>query len=373
MDGVPYVTQPPVQPGEDFTYSFAPPDAGTFFFHPHCATSEQVGRGLVGVLIVDGDTREPFDDDLALVLKDWRIDDSGAYLPFTTLEGTSRAGTYGTLRTVNGLVTPRYTLPRNANVRLRLVNIDPTRIANIRIDGAEAHVIAIDGNAVMPFALDGWRLGPAMRLDLAVRTRDSGTATVSDYQAATPVPLTTLDFQGEAKRSRMWQPLLRAQLPEPDLARAQHCQLELGAGVGLDAPVPELKPIVFSDGRTFDPTDSLCLAGTSLWTLNGQSWPAGGHERLPPPLFSFRRGASIVFELFNATPHAHPLHVHGHTMRFLSSTRLQRPPHWADTILVMPNEHVTVAFVADNPGRWMIHCHIVEHQEAGMMGWFDVS
>ena len=73
MDGVPYVTQMPVLPREQFTYSFAPPDPGTFFFHPHCNTVAQLGRGLAGVLVVEGDETEPFDDDVVLVLKDWRV------------------------------------------------------------------------------------------------------------------------------------------------------------------------------------------------------------------------------------------------------------------------------------------------------------
>src|SRR3546814_4282780 len=69
MDGVPYITQPPVEPGEAFTYTFAPPDPGTFFFHPHCDTLEALSRGLAGVLIVE-DPRDAglFDADVTLAL-----------------------------------------------------------------------------------------------------------------------------------------------------------------------------------------------------------------------------------------------------------------------------------------------------------------
>ncbi|HEX4293661.1 MAG TPA: multicopper oxidase domain-containing protein, partial [Rhizomicrobium sp.] len=73
------------------------------------------------------------------------------------------------------------------------------------------------------------------------------------------------------------------------------------------------------------------------------------------------------------TSRAHPIHVHGHTMTLLSASLLARPVHRADTVLVLPNERVTVGFTADNPGNWMIHCHVIEHQETGMMGWFRVS
>ena len=137
MDGVPYVTQMPVLPREQFTYSFAPPDPGTFFFHPHCNTVAQLGRGLAGVLIVEGDETEPFDDDVVLVLKDWRVAKDGSFLPFLTVDGAARSGSFGTLRTVNGKVAPRIVVPAGANIRVRLVNADSTRIGDLGIERRE--------------------------------------------------------------------------------------------------------------------------------------------------------------------------------------------------------------------------------------------
>ena len=81
----------------------------------------------------------------------------------------------------------------------------------------------------------------------------------------------------------------------------------------------------------------------------------------------------MALELSNGTARAHPIHLHGHTLTVLSASVLPRPVHRADTVLVMPNERVQTAFVADRPGAWMIHCHVVEHQETGMMGWFRVT
>src|SRR6185312_8824020 len=165
MDGVPYLTQAPVRPGERFTYRFSPPDAGTYFFHPHCNTAEQLGRGLLGALIVE-DPSQHTGDDVVLILKDWRLDSQGKFLPFLTDKGAAQAGTFGTLRTVNGRVSPPVDLASRTNVRLRMINADPTRIAEIGIDGGSARVIADDGNPVAPFALETWRLGPGMRLDV---------------------------------------------------------------------------------------------------------------------------------------------------------------------------------------------------------------
>lgn len=77
MDGVPSLTQPAVAPGDTFVYEFTPKDAGTFWFHPHVRSSEQVERGLYGVLIVEDVEPPPYDRDLVWVLDDWRLDDAG--------------------------------------------------------------------------------------------------------------------------------------------------------------------------------------------------------------------------------------------------------------------------------------------------------
>lgn len=367
MDGVPYLTQMPVKPGETFNYRFVPPDAGTYFFHPHCNTAEQMGRGLVGALIVE-DPQDRFDDDVVMILKDWRLGENGGFLPFLTPSGASRAGTFGTLRTVNGVVGPRIVTRADANIRLRLINADPTRIAQIGIDGALASIIAIDGNPVAPLPLDTWRLGPGMRLDLLLCTTQAD-ARLLDYFAAMPVLLATLAPNG--KSGDVGDASL-VQTPLSDFANATRLALELGAGVDSNT-VPDPQPIVLPDGRVIDLADSLCLSQGTFWTLNGKSWPDRDHTKLPPPLFTFKRGEQVVLEIANTTSRAHPIHIHGHTMVVLSASLLSRPAHRADTVLVLPNERVIVGFVADNPGNWMIHCHVIEHQETGMMGWFRVS
>ena len=375
MDGVPYVTQMPVLPREHFTYNFAPPDPGTFFFHPHCNTAAQLGRGLAGVLIVEGDETEPFDDDLVLVLKDWRVAKDGSFLPFLTVEGAARSGTFGTLRTVNGKVAPRLAVPAGADIRLRLVNADSTRVGDLGIGGAPATVIAIDGNALAPFAFESWRLGPAMRLDLALRTPEAGgEITLLDYFASEPVTLATLVAQGRNRRTGSFAPakLKMPALPEPDLPNARNHQLRLSASA-IASTYTEIAPIVLPDGRKIDLMDSFCASPRTLWAVDGKTWPQAGHQRLPPPILSFARGESVRIEFLNTTPHLHPMHLHGHTFKVLSASRLARPVHWADTVLVMPQERVQIAFVADNPGNWMLHCHIIEHQDTGMMAWFRVG
>ena len=373
QDGVPYVTQPPILPGETRGYRFTPPDAGTFWFHPHCNTVAQLGRGLAGVLIVEGDETVPYDADLVLVLKDWRIDETtGGFVEFSTARGALRAGTFGTLRTVNGGPAPRLELPSGGDARLRLLNLDSTRIGDLGIEGAEAAVIAVDGNPVAPFPFKEWRLGPAMRIDLVVRAPKEGAeARLMDYFAAEPVLLATLAGRGDGKATAFEPaPLTCAAIPEPVIKGAERLNFAFATASDKKAA---LAVSAEDDPLSKALLDSLCAAEKTNWTINREAWPEGGHSRVPRPLALLKTGRSYLAELSNETPHVHPIHLHGMTFKVLRSTRRDLPVHFADTVLLTPKERITIAFVADRPGDWMIHCHLIEHQESGMMGYLKVA
>jgi len=370
QDGVPYLVQPPVQPGESFHYSFTPPDAGTFFFHTHCNTVEQLGRGLEGVLIIDGDTTEPYDADMVLLLRDWQADlETGQFNSFYTLRGAARAGTYGPLRSVNGAKNPELPLPASGDCRLRVINTDPTRVMQIGVEGTEAAIIAIDGLAVQPFPLTLWSMGPAMRIDVVMRAPAEGKfARLIDKSPPDRVELAHFVGKGRPRRKTAFDPtpLRAARIPEPNLKTAERLSFLFqasDAGGALSVAYNALGAAV----------GSLCLSSKVFWTINGQPWPDRDHARLPPPLAVLRRGQSYVFSLKNDSPFMHPIHIHGHTFKLLRSNKQSRPEHHADTLLLLPEEQTEVAFVADNPGDWMFHCHIIEHQESGMMGYFRVA
>jgi FtsP/CotA-like multicopper oxidase with cupredoxin domain len=372
MDGVPYITQDPVYAGKTFTYEFTPPDAGTFFFHPHCNEADQVGRGLAGLLIVTGDEIEPFDDDIPLVVKDWRIGEDGQFLPLYTPKGASRAGTFGNIRCVNGVSRYHRSVPSRGFVRVRIANLDPTRIIEIGVEGAPAQIIAIDGNAIEPFDLDSWRMGPAMRLDLAVATPKPGESLrIIDYAQAELYRLAELRADNRIAPSRTAAPKLKpSPIPEPDLGQAIPLSFVFGAASeSLGEYIDSLDP---NDALTKVILDSLCAGPQTFWAINKRSWPNDGHRNLPPPIARLTAGRTYRFTLHNATPHSHPIHLHGHTFKVLSASKRTIPVHYADTVLVTPKERVEIAFVA-SPGDWMFHCHILEHIETGMMGYFRVT
>ena len=104
-----------------------------------------------------------------------------------------------------------------------------------------------------------------------------------------------------------------------------------------------------------------------VWALNGD---VGMSES---PLFSAVRGQTVRLTMVNDSRWPHAMHLHGHHVKTLNAGRREAPDVWRDTVLVDPGESIDVAFVADNPGRWMLHCHMLEHQASGMATWFVVA
>ncbi|WP_428029710.1 multicopper oxidase family protein [Ancylobacter sp.] len=380
FDGVPTLTQPLVQPGGRFVYRIPLDDPGTFFFHPHCDETGQVGEGLAGVLIVE-DPRDPaFDAEHVLCLKDWRLAEDGSFLAMSEPDGASKAGTFGATRTVNGAASLALTAPAGGHARLRILNLDSTRVMDIGAEGGkaagfEAWLIAVDGHALKPVRLDDlpdgiWRMGPAQRIDLDIRMpADGSPVTLGDYRAADIYAFATLTAEGRVQKPRKGPLALpRAELPRADLKKAGRLSFTLQQAtdqavkdLALPADDPLAKALI----------DSLCVGSTTYWGIQSESWPTGANRSLPPPLARMEEGASYAVTIKNETRFPHPVHLHGHAFEVLTSSLGRLPRHWADTVLVQPGEAVDVAFVAA-PGDWVFHCHILEHMETGMMGWFRI-
>jgi FtsP/CotA-like multicopper oxidase with cupredoxin domain len=302
-----------------------------------------------------------------------------------TDKGAATAGTFGKVATLNEAPLPyRAELPSNGDIRLRVLNLDVTRIMEVGIEGTDAWIIATDGNPIEPVKLDTWKLGPAMRLDLQLRapTKPDTKVRLINYFSAQPILLAEFTASGTALDRPAFVPaaLRPARLAVPDLAAAEQLPLRLsaagsGSESGAATTASQSKPadIVLPNGEVLHLADSLCLTSATFWALNGEAWPDRSHKNLPPPLFNLTKGKTYVFEVINTTSRQHPIHLHGHTFQVLESSSQKILPHLADTVLMAPNERVRLAFVADNPGSWMIHCHIIEHQETGMMGYFRVA
>ncbi|WP_246519966.1 multicopper oxidase family protein [Ancylobacter lacus] len=376
FDGVPTLTQPLVQPGGAYAYRVPLEDPGTFFFHPHCDETGQAGRGLAGVLIVE-DPRDPaFDAEHVLCLKDWRLAENGGFLPMSEPDGASKAGTFGATRRCNGQPSLALEAPAHGEVRLRILNLDSTRVMDIGVDQGEAALIAVDGHALPPIPLDRlpdgvWRMGPAQRIDLHVRMPAAGgQVRLADYRAAKLYEFATLTATPSARPLRPFRPLAlpAAQVPRADLKKAERLTFTLQQATDAAISAAGLPP---DDPLAKALLDSLCVGSTTYWGIDQLSWPTGSRRAVPPPLARMRAGRSYRVTVKNGTRYPHPIHLHGHVFEVIGSSSGRLPRHLADTVLVQPDEAAEIAFVAA-PGDWVFHCHILEHMETGMMGYFRV-
>lgn len=360
MDGVPFLTQPYVYGGDGFDYAFTPPDAGTFWYHPHCNTLEQMGRGLNGLIVVEDPNDPVFDAEIALNLRDWRLGGDGQFIAQFKPRDSARAGTFGTVRTANWRQSPQYEAPSGGLMRLRLAATDVTRILALNVEGAEAQVIAVDGNpAAERFTLDHLMIGPGQRLDLVLRMPDAegAVAALMDLRGTKPATLATFRAVGTSlKRDIRDLPALAANpLSEPDLSAATQI------------------PFILSASAEERPKDGICGSlGYNFWAINRVPW-ADDTGDPTAPLAEMKAGKTYIFNVENPTPQVHPLHLHGLAFRPMNSNKQTIRPHFSDTYLILPDEKVQLALVADNPGDWVFHCHIIEHQKTGMTSYVRVT
>lgn len=375
MDGVPDLTQPPVAPGARFRYRFALPDAGTFWYHPHLGTPEQVDRGLAGALIVEDDAPPPVDADIVWVIDDWRLDREGRIADnFYHFHDVSHAGRLGQVLTVNGQPDTTLALRAGQRVRLRLINAANARIFALALDGLPGWLIARDGvPADRALAWDvPLFLGPGMRADLIVDASQAGRFAVQDRFGREPRTLATIEVSGTATAAvrPAPTPAAREPLPEPELRNALAHTLTLGGGMMSRTGWPDDPPAEREARRQRRAAGA--READPVWTINGHAHmgPHAGHA----PAFRAARGQSVRLTIENPTAWWHPMHLHGHHVKLLARNGQPLPEQaWRDTVLLAPRDRIDVAFVADNPGAWLIHCHVLEHHAGGMGTVFEVA
>lgn len=376
MDGVPHLTQPPIaRNGGRFTYEFALPDAGTFWYHPHLGSPEQVGRGLYGPLIVE--EREPpaVDRDVVWVLSDWRLDREARIVDdFGNFMDASHAGRIGNTVTVNGAVRETFAVRQGERIRLRLINASTARIFRLSFEGHAPSVMALDGHPVEPHTASRVVLGPGMRADLmldCVAAPGSRHRIVDDFYRGRAYRLLDLVYSNKKALRETFAPVQRLSpnpVSEPKLAGAERHRVHFGGGMMGGTPMMR---------EPGDMMRRMPMMGAErdgmVWTVNGRSVAEHSH-RDDEPMLTLVRGRSYVLELINDTAWHHPIHLHGHTFAVLSRNgEPNARREWSDTVLLDPEARAEIAFVADNPGDWMFHCHVLEHQASGMMAVIRVA
>ena len=365
-DGVPGVTTAATPAGATSSLRFVVPDPGTYWLHPH--TGLQLDWGLYAPLVVD-DPHEPggYDEELVVVLDDWTV--GLGQTPEELLAGLRHGGGSGAMsgmQHMGGGMTgmgdsgdvayPAYLingrLPTAAQVhtstpgrrvRLRVINAAADTAFDLTLGGHALTVTHTDGWPVQPVTVGTVRLGMGERYDLLVTLGDGvfPLAAVPVGKTGTPARLLLRTSSG--------------QVPSPELTPAGSTgkRLQLADLLPRDSDrLPSNRP---------DTTQDVVLAGdmsSYRWTINGRTY-----DQARP--LTVRQGQHTRLRLMNRSMMLHPVHLHGHTFA-VRGTGVRK-----DTVLVAPMQTVEIDVRADNPGRWMLHCHNAFHMESGMMTRLD--
>jgi FtsP/CotA-like multicopper oxidase with cupredoxin domain len=368
MDGVPNVTQVAIPPDTDFTYRFPVRDSGTYWYHPHQSSFEQVPRGLYGPLIIEEARPVPVDREVIWVLSDFKlgpenqpVEDFGKVVDFGS------GGRLGNTVAINGVAAgarQRLELRPNERVRLRLINACSARLLSLEFTGHEPWVISYDGQGVPPRPLRGaLLLCCGQRTDLVLDgSAGQGEFAVTDRRDK-GTRLATIAYGGSPVRAKVLgaPPAVAPNRHTPvNLSRAtRHFLMFEGGVLGMPA-------IGKIDGRTQDVKSIMEQHGLS-WTMNYTAQHE--HALMHEPLFHFKKGEHTVLKMVNSTDFEHPMHLHGHFFQVVAiNNRAVKERVWRDTVVMAPQQDMDIALVADNVGEWMFHCHILDHAAGGMMG-----
>ncbi len=363
MDGVPGMTQPPVAAGSSFDYRFEARDAGTFWYHPHSNSLEQVSRGLAGVLIIDEPDHPDVDADEVIVLDDWRMtEEAQIHDSFDNRHDLSHAGRLGNYITVNGRSEAVYDVESGQRLRLRLINTATARIFDLRVRGLRAWIVALDGMPLpAPVETSEVVIAPAQRVDLFVDViAEAGEeAILGSVERDGTYALAGFRVSGSSAAARPAPVALPPNtLPEVRLDSARTVPLSMEGGAMRGLPDGAVWKGTRMDMRELAMMDQ-------FWAFNGM---AGMTDE---PLVHAGLGETVRIPITNDTAFPHAMHLHGMHFREVRADGTFGP--WRDTLLVNSGQTREIAFVAENPGSWMFHCHMLSHQMAGMMSWIRVT
>ncbi|PEE72692.1 multicopper oxidase family protein [Bacillus thuringiensis] len=404
MDGIPGVTQDAVEPGKSFTYEFEANVPGTYWYHSHQDSVNQLDRGLYGALIVE-DTKEKYDKDYTLMLDEWvtdkeeinkqlkemtqgqignkskgnenreknddknGMDHSDMNMGSDKKDSSKMEGMdHGNMKmeghdmsmydlfTINGksgdLVAP-LKVNKGDNVRLRLVNAGYLS-HDIHVHGHDIKVIATDGQPINdPKVIKDKviSIAPGERYDIEFTANNPGKWYVEDHSKNKGAKGMKAVIEYDGSKEMKDKADEKEKLPKVDIMK--YGTKKLGS---------------FTLNQEYTATYNMDLntqmnGNEMVYTINGKVFPD-----IDP--IQVKKGDLVKVKLVNRSKmDDHPMHLHGHFFQVLSKDGkpIEGSPIVKDTLNLKPGEEYEVAFVADNPGKWMFHCHDLHHASAGMV------
>ncbi len=323
-DGVAGVTQDAVPVGGEFVYRFMLGQAGTYWYHSHQVSDQQVIGGMLGALVVRPATSDGTfaTDELVLI------------------------HSYDGRRTVNGADgDTRIAAAPGSRVRLRLINTDYGPMS-VWVTGAPVLLWAVDGtdeHGPQPVSGQSVQVTAGGRDDLAVTMPDDGSAVRVVLGGAPTLILGSGAVPAPGPQPKQAVDLLHYGTPTP---------------TALSTAAPT-RSFSYAIGRRFGFSDGV----PGLW------WTINGHQFPDIPMFVVSAGDVVHMHITNSSGDVHPMHLHGHHALVLARNGVTASgsPWWVDSLNVNDGESYVIAFLADNPGIWMDHCHNLTHAAQGLI------
>lgn len=398
-DGTDGVTQDAIAPGGSFTYHLRFPDPGVFWYHAH--HREDVGQplGLYGNILVTptpsaGATPlPPIDRREFLTIGDILLDSVGPAPSGATSPTHALMGRFGNVFLVNGQLRPAWTFRRGEVVRFALTNVSAARPYNLSFGDAPVKVIGSDAGR---FEHEAWAssvvIAPAERYIVDVHFPRAGTVVLTNRVQAMShmtgaifpeVDTLAVFHVSTGAASRAYEASFHRLRSDSDAIRdiaryRSYFDRPVDHELWLQMHVQRLPlPIAAMLNALSVPVDWNDGMGMMNWVLTPRevTWvlhdPTTGAENMDIG-WHFRQGDVVKLRVSNDAmmPHAmdHVLHLHGQRFLVLARNGLPTPDLvWKDTVLIPAGETVDLLLDLANPGRWLLHCHIAEHMEAGMM------
>ncbi|MGE0556194.1 MAG: multicopper oxidase family protein [Gemmatimonadales bacterium] len=405
FDGVPGLTQDPVAPGETFWYTVRFPDAGIYWYHPHVREDIQQELGLYGNMLVRSSRTgydNPVNDAVVLTLDDLLIDGDGL-VPFGQDAATfAIMGRFGTVALINGELEYAAAVNAGAVVRYYLTNVSNARTYNVSFGGAPIKLVAADvGKFEKELPVSSVAIAPAQRYVVEVRFPHAGRFPILNrvqsvdhmrgrfFTAVDTLGMVTVGAEPASPDYRAGferlgdDPEMRSDVARlaPHFDRPVDQELALTVEIrGLPIALMQLISVDTTYRAPVEWTDPMADMNR-LATANEVRWilrdVATGRENMDIA-WRFKVGDVVKIRLHNDAkafhPMNHPIHLHGQRFLVLSRDGVRnRNLVWKDTALLPVGATVDLLLEVSNPGAWMLHCHIAEHLEAGMMTAFTVE
>jgi len=405
FDGVPDITQKAVKPGESFSYKMTFPDVGIYWYHPHVREDYAQELGLYGNFLVTPNSPDYWgevDREETLFLDDILIE-GGQIANFDkSVIDHTLMGRFGNTMFINGDDNYKLSVRQGERVRFYITNAANARVFNFTIPNVRMKLVGSDnGKYEHEQWVDSVIIGPSERQIVEIAFAKDGEYQILNQTPDQTYALGTIDVQKHPVTTT-YLPVLRENQDLIDSLKPLKSffnkpadkDLKLTLEMGSSAPennssmgehmmgngeMMEDREMSMGEVEKIEWEDDMGMMNVQS-TTNTLTWKLIDQESEKENMYigwEFKKGDTVKIKIFNDDqsmhPMQHPIHIHGQKFLVLS-TNGQSSSNlvWKDTTLIQTGDTVELLTQMDNPGTWLIHCHIPEHMEAGMISQFEV-